>query len=536
MSEQLIDYDKIVSDVLQSDCLGRSDRQRKLFEYLVDKTKLGETSLIKQYTIALDVLSRKDDFDPQIDSIVRVEMHRLRNSLGKFSKASPDYEISIPKGRYHVVVKRKPQTPQKTKKWSNLLTANLAVLASILIVGVGIGSVVTGNTNLFNKATAGQYCSKDVPNISLASNEPGSEISPVLDKYVRSIARQYTNFNIVPAGNTCSDEHTPSFLIEYVFSPNGKSLIALSVSNLISQKELVLAEFSSPISEDTYAGSVNVIARELSKILKPYGSLTKAALTEEWNSTEAKQNFVCLEEFYHYISTDTREDHETAHMCLENTSKLDSATLDILGALASSYMWQALGYVEPTVADPLEKAKSIVEGVGDRWIDGVEMAAAKMIFEANRPDFSVDRLRVVTSNAAERYSHHPIMLANTSLYMSFTIGDWEAAKVLSDRVKEIHTDRDHSIYHFDAVYAFVTQDDEAAKFACPRAYTETIAKFSIVTINACAHQIGDLAMIAKTEKMLHALGLNRKDDRIAYIESRNLEPILTSRLRDLYSN
>ena len=534
VSEQLIDYDKIVSDVLQSDCLGRSDRQRKLFKYLVEKTQQGETSLIKQYTLALDVLGRQEDFDPQIDSIVRVEMHRLRSGLGKFSKASPDYEIYIPKGRYHVVVKRKPQTIHKKKKWSSLLTANLAVLAFILIVGVGIGSAMTGNP--FGKVISEQYCSKDIPNISLASNEPGSDISPVLDKYVRSIARQYTNFNIVPAGSICSDDHTPSFLIEYVFSPNGQSLIALSASNLTSKKEVILAEFSPPISEDTYAESVNKIARELSETLKPYGSLTQAALTQEWKSVDAKQGFVCIETMYQYISTDTREDYKAAHSCLEKAVQLDNATLDILGMLAGSYMEQALGYKEAMVPDPYAQAKFIIEDVGDHWIDSVEMIFVKMLFETNRPDFSIDRLRTITTNATERYSHHPLVLGTAAAYMGSVVGDWEKTKLLSEQVKEIHSERDHSIYYIDAMYAFSMGDKEMAKSVCPRAFSNNTSKLMNLVINACAYQIEDRALIDKTEENLRSLGLGQKGDRIAYIESRNLEPIMTSRLRDLYAN
>jgi len=60
---------------------------------------------IKEYEIATKVLGRGDDFDPRLDSTVRVHTGRLRTKLTEYYNsggASDPIRITIPKGAYHV--------------------------------------------------------------------------------------------------------------------------------------------------------------------------------------------------------------------------------------------------------------------------------------------------------------------------------------------------------------------------------------------------------------------------------------------------
>jgi hypothetical protein len=56
----------------------------RLFDYIVRKYVEGETGNLKEYSIALDAFGRPVDFDPKLDSIVRVEVHRLRKKLKQY--------------------------------------------------------------------------------------------------------------------------------------------------------------------------------------------------------------------------------------------------------------------------------------------------------------------------------------------------------------------------------------------------------------------------------------------------------------------
>lgn len=82
-------------------------RRYDLLDYLVSEELEGRGENLKAYAIALDVLGRSEDFDPATDSIVRVEVARLRDALELHYARSADPNeprISIPKGSYRPVV------------------------------------------------------------------------------------------------------------------------------------------------------------------------------------------------------------------------------------------------------------------------------------------------------------------------------------------------------------------------------------------------------------------------------------------------
>ena len=78
-------------------------RMKRLLRYIVDETLEGRGDRLKGYTIGLEVFDRPDDFDPQTDTIVRVQAGQLRRRLDLYySKEgrSSDTRILVPKGTY----------------------------------------------------------------------------------------------------------------------------------------------------------------------------------------------------------------------------------------------------------------------------------------------------------------------------------------------------------------------------------------------------------------------------------------------------
>ena len=73
-----------LANMLASPLFAGSPRQQRFLIYLVTHTLAGEADRLKGYTIALEVFDRKDDFDPSLDAIVRVEATRLRNKLREY--------------------------------------------------------------------------------------------------------------------------------------------------------------------------------------------------------------------------------------------------------------------------------------------------------------------------------------------------------------------------------------------------------------------------------------------------------------------
>lgn len=80
-----------------------SERNSRFLRYIVEKTLAGESGAIKEVVIATDLYGRAADYDPKIDSIVRVEASRLRTKLQSYydeAGSGDAIRIVVPKGTY----------------------------------------------------------------------------------------------------------------------------------------------------------------------------------------------------------------------------------------------------------------------------------------------------------------------------------------------------------------------------------------------------------------------------------------------------
>ena len=91
--------------VLRSPGFQGASRRTRLLSYLVGEALAQRGDALKESVIAVEVFDRPADFDPQVDSVVRVEVGRLRSRLTEYYVQNPDepVRIEIPKGAYRPV-------------------------------------------------------------------------------------------------------------------------------------------------------------------------------------------------------------------------------------------------------------------------------------------------------------------------------------------------------------------------------------------------------------------------------------------------
>ncbi len=78
-------------------------RMKRFLRYVVEETLAGRGDRLKGYVIGVEVFDRPDDFDPQADTIVRVQAGQLRRRLDLYYAdrgQSSEVRILVPKGRY----------------------------------------------------------------------------------------------------------------------------------------------------------------------------------------------------------------------------------------------------------------------------------------------------------------------------------------------------------------------------------------------------------------------------------------------------
>lgn len=89
--------------VLRSKEFSRSPALARLLEYLCEKTFTGRVHEIKEFSIATEVFGRGEDFSEKRDSLVRVEVHRLRRKLQSYydgDGSGRPFRIVIRPGNY----------------------------------------------------------------------------------------------------------------------------------------------------------------------------------------------------------------------------------------------------------------------------------------------------------------------------------------------------------------------------------------------------------------------------------------------------
>jgi hypothetical protein len=89
--------------ILNSQAFHGAEILKSFLRFVVGKSLEGLDSEVKEYTIAMEVFARSENYDPRIDSLVRVQATRLRSKLEEYyaSQGKNDrVHINLPKGHY----------------------------------------------------------------------------------------------------------------------------------------------------------------------------------------------------------------------------------------------------------------------------------------------------------------------------------------------------------------------------------------------------------------------------------------------------
>jgi TolB-like protein len=89
--------------ILASAGFAGSARLGRFLRFVVERSLAGEAARLKEYSIGMEVFDRTGEYDPRVDSIVRVEAGRLRTKLEEYyaTAGSGDaVRIALNKGSY----------------------------------------------------------------------------------------------------------------------------------------------------------------------------------------------------------------------------------------------------------------------------------------------------------------------------------------------------------------------------------------------------------------------------------------------------
>jgi hypothetical protein len=106
-----------IEKIVASHALHGSESLCKILSYLTEQALDHPGTSPKEYQIATEVFGRPSDFDPHLDSTVRVQAGRLRTKLAEYyaSEGAEDLIlVDFPRGTYALTFHERPHGPEKT--------------------------------------------------------------------------------------------------------------------------------------------------------------------------------------------------------------------------------------------------------------------------------------------------------------------------------------------------------------------------------------------------------------------------------------
>ena len=170
-----------IEKLLASHSLHGSESLCKLLRYLSNHSLEHPGTSPKEYQIATEVFGRQQDFDPHVDSMVRVQAGRLRTKLAEYY-ASEGLEdpivVEIPKGNYALTFHHRPHGATRNHASSshevlsnaevNGRTSRAGIVAIVALSVVLASAVAVATDRFLNRRVTEARAASDSPDMPVA--------------------------------------------------------------------------------------------------------------------------------------------------------------------------------------------------------------------------------------------------------------------------------------------------------------------------------------------------------------------------------
>jgi adenylate cyclase len=332
--------------ILDSQAFKCSDKQRKFLSFVVDQTLKGRASQIKGYTIAVSVYGRSDEFDPQVDPIVRVEAGRLRRALDRYyiTAGSDDpILIAIPKGAYVPTFRVRAETDpvsgsdrRQNERRSTLAMPTIAVMPLINLTGDPTQDYFVDGLTEELTAELARYQEFRVLAAQSSMRFKGKLADP------RAVGRQL-KVKFLLSGSMRRDTDTVKVTVQLVDTSSGHQIWSKSFKRKLDPASLI------DIQEKIALSIVGSVADHYGLISRRLSLESRRKAPDEMKAYDA------VLRFYRYETELTSEAFKAALIAIERAVEIEpnyGLAWSMLGHLhADNY---ALGFCE--IDAPLEKA------------------------------------------------------------------------------------------------------------------------------------------------------------------------------------
>jgi hypothetical protein len=359
LAECLEELDRLV----RAGALEVGSRGYALLSYLIDHhLKVGPDVPVKAYSIAVDVLDRPSSFDPTRDSIVRVEVGRLRKLLEMYFRGpggSDPILFAIPRGQSHLVVVRRgagpallasasqaASKPVLKSRWSRPAIALIAVpLTMAFVMGFGLMRSRSGGADV-EAALAEEF-----PRLFVQPFEKHGKAAETFPRNALSsfLATELSGFKTFRVIGPSFPSNLPIRTRDYILEgttlqkdPSKEELVDLRLTvkdgfGTVLWADTLHFNVKDRVSPVPVLQAVSGVASTLGGAMGVIDTVGRARLYAErveWNASKPSE-FHCIMMWQSYDLTKGHSDRSAARQCLQDLADEQSRV---------SQTWAALGF------------------------------------------------------------------------------------------------------------------------------------------------------------------------------------------------
>lgn len=439
---------------------GASDRQKNLLSYLVTEELEGRGKRLKAYAIATQVLDRPDSFDAQQDSIVRVEIGRLRRAL-EFHYLTAGAEaaiaITIPKGQYRPVFTRPAlalPAPDPAAlnpyPFSRLrLLALAAAAAALLVAAIGAAMFFRSppppsKTALSNRApvvgvTPFEF-SSDKANLFYVADGLQAELTAALSEFEWLTVVPLAADPLRPERQDAAQ--VPDFLTRVSQRLLGDRLLTTA---LLLDGPTGAVRWTRHYSVRFHADEVEAMQRDLAAKIAvdvghPFGIVANIErLRAQAGSDPSDEEFACQLQAYHYWNTLKTSDYADAADCFEKIGDKRRLDPDSLAARSLLVLDRVNGRLrgaarETALAEARRLADQAFAAQGFRLLPRVARYSAALCAG------EIDKFREGARRVAHDYPNHPLVLVDVGAKLTLGSNDSGEGLPLIERARTLSKD------------------------------------------------------------------------------------------------
>lgn len=502
---------------------GASERQRSLLVHLVTEELEGRGKRIKAYSIATEVLGRPKDFDPQQDSIVRVEMGRLRQALERYyltEGKDASIVISIPKGQYRPVFTRAEAAGEPAvleiaapKRRPGRLALFTALTFACAVAGSVAWKFLVSPTPGTQSASGTRSPVLAIAPFEFHSDKEGQDfVAGGLQADLADALSDYQWLTVIPLNDETGagapqDGAKPDYIVRASLRLIGDRVKA---TVLLLDARSGAVRWTNRYEMRLSAGDVMAMQRDLvAKIGRdvgnPFGIVADIARAQEDAIQAASDEALsCQLHAFHYWKTFKSQDYTPAWRCFaaaEARGPLDAETLAI-GALLSL---DPLNFrlTNRTLAEARSQATLMAGRAAQMTETDFLTRVANYVSSLCLGDFEAFRLGA--RETIERFPNNPIGLADVGARFILSSGDYAEGTALIEKARAIAADLtpvDTVAMAIDALRRGAYEDRPGLR----RAASRTDSAIVLVVELALAAGRGDHERMATVRRRLTEIG------------------------------